>query len=268
MTFPHGVGERVYRSLLRLYPADFRDRFAEEMVQLFHDKLRDARAGRAPGGSAGAWLTMLGDVAITAVSERTRRNRTMAHSLASAPPIPVRLLGALGIVGGVAILAAFLLEIPPDLNALRIIVVNLGAIAVILAVHRRQARVSPVLALAGAVPAVLANAWYLVMVVLSLGGTGGFGLVFFWAGVALWISVAWFGLVTFRLGTVTRWGSLAVAIGAALTLTGIDRLGLTSTIFGQLSQVGIVTMAIGWILLGADVATRGMATARSADELS
>jgi hypothetical protein len=260
-----GLGERVYRNLLRLYPADFRDRFADEMVQLFHDRLRDARAGRVAGGSAGAWITMLGDVAITAVAERTRRNRTVAHSLASAPPVPVRMLGAMGIVGGIAILAAFLLEIPSDLNALRIIVVNLGAIAVILAVHRRQAVVSSVLALAAAVPAVLANAWYLVMVALSLGGTGGYGIVFFWAGVALWTSVAWFGVVTFRLGAVTRWGALAVAVGSALALTGIDRLGLTSTIFGLLSQVGIVTMAIGWILLGADVATRGMAMKRSDD---
>jgi len=260
MTLPAGVGERVYRSFLWLYPADFRDRFAEEMVQLFHDKLRDARAGGAPGGSVGAWITMLGDVAVTAVSERIRRNRTVAHSITSAPPMPIRLLGVVGIVGGVAILAAFLLAIPADLQALRIILINLGMIAVILAAHRRQAAVSPVLALIGAAPAVLANAWYLVVIVFSIGE-------FFWAGMALWISVAWFGIVTFRLGVVTRWGALAVAIGAALTFTGIDRLGLTSTILGQLSQIGIVAMAIGWILLGGDVATRRQATSPP-DEVS
>jgi len=43
-------------------------------------------------------------------------------------------------------------------------------------------------------------------------------------------------------------------------LTGIDRIGLVSqaspTIFNTLSQVGIITLAVGWILLGVDVAIR------------
>jgi len=259
MTLPARVGERVYRGILRLYPADFRDRFGEEMVQLFNDKLRDARTGRAPVGSAGAWLGMLGDVAATAALEHVRRKRTVAHSLTSTPTIQARVLGAAGIMGGAVLLAAFLIDIPTDLNTLRIILINLAAIAVILAVHQRQAAVAPRLALVGAVPAVLANAWYLVMILLAIGG-----LVLFWAGVALWVAFAWFGFVTFRIGAVTRWGALAVTIGAALTFTGIDRLGLTSeaapTIFGPLSQIGIVMMGIGWILLGLDVAMRRRAT--------
>ncbi|HEX7172719.1 MAG TPA: hypothetical protein VF365_08960 [Candidatus Limnocylindria bacterium] len=59
---------------------------------------------------------------------------------------------------------------------------------------------------------------------------------------------------------MSRIGGWAVAVGSLLTLTGIDRLGLVSeaspTIFNTLSQVGIVTMAIGWILLGLDLAMR------------
>jgi hypothetical protein len=117
---------------------------------------------------------------------------------------------------------------------------------------------------------VLANAWYLVMTLLSIGATGpvfagDFGLVFFWAGIAMWAADAWFGLVTFRLGVVSRWGALALVAGAALAGTGIDRLGLTSTIFGTLSQVGIAMVGIGWILLGIDVATRRLPAAPSAD---
>jgi hypothetical protein len=54
MTLGSGVGERVYRALLRLYPANYRDRFSGEMLQLFHDKLRDARTGSVSGGTVRA----------------------------------------------------------------------------------------------------------------------------------------------------------------------------------------------------------------------
>jgi hypothetical protein len=59
---------------------------------------------------------------------------------------------------------------------------------------------------------------------------------------------------------MSRVGALAVAAGSLLALTGIDRLGLVSesapTIFNTLSQVGLVAMAAGWIVLGLDVALR------------
>jgi hypothetical protein len=265
MTLGSGLGERVYRGLLRLYPAEFRDRFSGEMVQLFNDKLRDARAGSASLGTVRAWLTLLGDVAVTAPSEHLRRNRTVAHSLSSAPQISARALGIVGILAGIVGLAVFVIEIPQELFPPRIILMNLGFIAIVLAVHRRQAAVAPRLALLAAVPAVLANAWYLVMVVLQMLRTGpifggAFGLVAFWGGVALWLTTALFGAMTLRLGAVTRLGALATTVGALLTLTGIDRIGLVSeaspTIFNTLSQVGIITLAVGWILLGLDVAIR------------
>lgn len=265
MNVPVGVGERVYRGFLRLYPADFRVRYADDMVQLFNDQLRDARTGHAVGGAVSAWLRLLGDVAVTAALEHLRRNRTVAHSLASAPPIQARLLGAAGILGGVVLLAAFLIEIPSDLNILRLILFNLGSIAIVLAVHRRQAAVAPTMALLGAVPALLANAWYLVMTLFAMGRVdpvfgGDFGLAYFWAGFAMWLTDAWFGLVTLRLGAVTRWGALAVAVGGLLAILGMDRLGLTSvanpTIFGTLALAGIAVLGLGLILLGVDVAMR------------
>ena len=86
-----------------------------------------------------------------------------------------------------------------------------------------------------------------------------FGLVFFFAAVAMRFTDAAFALVTLRLGVVPRWGPLALAIGSVLALTGLDRLALTSrdnpTIFGPLALTGIALNGIGWILLGIDVAT-------------
>lgn len=69
----------------------------------------------------------------------------------------------------------------------------------------------------------------------------------------------WFALVTLRLGAVTRWGALALALGT-LALLGIDRLGLTSaanpTAIGQIALAGVALNGIGWIVLGIDVAIR------------
>ncbi|MDQ2933707.1 MAG: hypothetical protein M3R49_01790 [Chloroflexota bacterium] len=258
---PDGGHARVYRWLLRLYPAAFRARFADEMVQLFSDQLREARTGAAPAGTARTWLRTLGDLVITAASEHSRRERTMAHSLAATPPsTSSRVLGLVGILGGAVLLVAFVVDISPELNSVRIYLFLVGAMAIVIGVHRRQASIAPAVALLGAVPALLANAWYLLMMILATGRlhpfAGDFGLVFFAAGVAMSLTDAAFGLVTLRLGVVSRWGALALAIGSILAVTGIDRLELTSTIFGPLSQVGIVLGGIGWILLGLDIATR------------
>jgi hypothetical protein len=260
--------ERAYRGLLRLYPAEFRGRFSNEMAQLFGDQLRDART-RGPAGATVTWLRALGDVAVTAASEHTRRNRTVAHSLTTSPPASSRLLGLAGILGGVVLIAALLIDIGPELNVLRLILFNVGAMAVVIGVHRRQAAAAPALARAVAIAAFVANAWSLAMIVLPAGGidplgAGDFGLVLFAMGVSMWLADAAFGLVSFRLGVVSRLGALALAIGSILAIMGIDRLGLTSadkpTILGTLALAGVVLNGVGWILLGLDVATRRRAS--------
>jgi hypothetical protein len=271
VTSRHGGHERVYGWLLRFYPAELRARFSDEMVQLFSDQLRDARSGRAPAGPTRTWLRTLGDLAVTAASEHARRDRTVAHSLATTSPSTAsRVLGLAGVLGGAVLLAAFLFEVSPELNVVRLYLFLIGAMAIVIGVHRRQASVAPPVALLGAVPALLANGWYIAMMILATGRqhpfAGDFGLVFFAAGVAMHVTDAAFGLVTLRLGMVTRWGALALAIGSLLAFTGIDRLGLTSTIFGPLSQVGIVLTGIGWILLGLDVATRRRSADRQPQE--
>ena len=262
-----GAGhQRVYRGILRLYPSEFRAQFSNEMVQLFGDQLRDARTRGAPAGPAMTWLKALGDVAVTAASEHIRRNRTVAHTLAESPSFSSRALGLVGIAGGLGLLAVFLIDLSPELNTLRVILFNAGAMAVVVGVHRRQAAVAPVLAWAAAIAAFLANAWYLAMVVLPIGPIFAvdLGLTFFAAELSIWLADAAFGLVTLRLGVVTRLGALALAVGSVLAIMGMDRLGLTSadnpTIFGSLALAGIALNGIGWIVLGLDVATRRRAS--------
>ena len=57
------IGERVYRQLLRLYPRDFSDDYADEMTRLYRDRVRGE-------GPTSVWLTLLADVARTAPKEQ------------------------------------------------------------------------------------------------------------------------------------------------------------------------------------------------------
>ena len=264
--------ERLYRGLLHLYPARFRARFGDDMLQLFGDQMRSARSEGPPVAVAGTWLRAIADLAATAASEHIRRDRTVGHSLTVSAPISSRVLGLLGILGGAALLLpAFLpvlipFDLTPDLFNLRLALFNVGAIAIVVAVHRRQRSAAPALAALAAVLTVLANAWYLALTVIAVSlpgqvGPGDYGQMYSSAAVALWLTDAAFGLVILRLGVVSRWGGLALAIGSAFTFTGMGHLGFTFAqsplIFGlALAQVGIILNGIGWILLGLDVATR------------
>lgn len=180
----------------------------------------------------------------------------MAHTLASSPSLAARILGAAGVVAGVVILLAYVIELPAELFPPRLVVFGLGVIAIGMGVHRRQSSRAAGLSLAVMLALLFACAFFVATVVLVRPGS----LIGFWSGVALWMASAVFGLASAWIGGVSRIGSIAVAVGALLTLTGIDRLGLVSaaspTIFNVLSQVGIVVMSIGWIVLGIDVALR------------
>jgi hypothetical protein len=259
---------RIYRRLLVLYPSEFRARYADEMVRLFADQLREARLDGTPGATARTWLRALGDATVTAASEHARRNRSVAHSLGAPPTASSRLLGLTGILGGLVLVAAFLpsIEWTREAFQLRLVLFNAGAIALALAVHRRQAAVAPRLSRAVAVAVILANAWYVAMVVLSIERPQppqpdpDFRLVGFIAGAAMWWADAAFGVVAWRLGAVTRLGALALAVGSILAFLGMDRLelvrGETAWLFTPIALLGVALNGLGWILIGIDIAFR------------
>ena len=65
----------LYRYLLRLYPVSFRERFADELVELLRDRLRDARRQRGRKGVALVWYRTFSGLVVSALHERldTRR---------------------------------------------------------------------------------------------------------------------------------------------------------------------------------------------------
>jgi hypothetical protein len=73
--------QRVYRLLVRLYPAAHRQAFGEQMVQMFGDHYRDAIEGRGDNRLR-FWLAVLADLAASLLTEhaaeaRARRRRAV-----------------------------------------------------------------------------------------------------------------------------------------------------------------------------------------------
>jgi hypothetical protein len=235
--------------------------------QLYADQLLHIRIGRSGRGLAQIWPRTLVDLITSAAGEHLTGDRTVAHSTATAPPGAVaRALGAAGVLGGFVLLAAFVVNIGSDINWIRLVLFNVGAIAIGIA-RARRAAVPRTLLMLTAAAVVLANAWYIGMTLLSLGvarpGAGTFGYVYFIAGAAMWLSDAAFGAVLagrrrLTAGLGGRLAAAALAIGSLLAFTGMDRLGLVSrdreTIFAPLSLFGIFLNGLGWIVLGLDVA--------------
>lgn len=56
-------GEWLYRRLLRLYPRDFADDYADEMTHLYRDRVRGE-------GAVAVWLSLAADLAGTAPKEQ------------------------------------------------------------------------------------------------------------------------------------------------------------------------------------------------------
>ena len=255
-----GVG--LYRRLLIVYPAAFRTRYADEMAVLFADQLRDARSS---GSTAGTWARAIGDLVATAPGEHARQRRLVAHSL-PAPTTGTRLLGALGVVGGAVMVAVFLpgIVLAPELNLVRLVLFMLGAIAIAIGVHGRQAAAGQTPSFVVASLVVAANLAVLVMEVIGIGrpqfpeADPDYRLAMAVFMGALWLSEAAFGFVAFRLGAVTRIGAAALAVGSALAFLGVSHLNLVTGPWGWLIQplalMGIALNGVGWILLGLDLA--------------
>jgi hypothetical protein len=174
------------------------------------------------------------------------------------------MLGVLGIIGGVGLLAAYVIEIPPDVNTFRLLLFYAGSIgiAMAVAVRVRAAQMPTRFAVGGALPAILANAAALGWTLFAIGRerpfAGDFGLVGFYAGLAAWLADALLGLIALRLLIANPPGALLLAVGSLLAILGMGRLELTSqanpTIFGPISLFGIAMNGVAWVLIGLDVA--------------
>lgn len=280
-----GPSERAYAGLIRLYPAAFRERYREEMVRLFADQLRDARAGRGAGGVVVTWLRTLPDLASSAVGEHLRKDRTVAQSLATFEPTrSMRLLGMLALVGGVLLVGVFFwtgLFAGPD-NTIRLVLFALAGPAVGLALHGRQSAVAPRLALIGTAAVVVAGLWYTTTNILVMNGPASWtrvgGLLYSLSSASVWLSAAVYGALLLRIGAawlgmtpwfaaIVRVAAVILIVGGPLSGLGDDRWGLTGNaeygaVITQVALLGVFLTGTGWALLGAVLVFGGRAQKR------
>ena len=268
------AGQRLYASLLRLYPRGFRDRYGDEMVLLLGDQIRDARAGAGIGGVAITWIRTLVDLVSSAVGEHLRKDRTMAQSLTSFEPSrSMRLLGVIGIVGAALLLWAFVSWNPfaeRANNTIRLVLFGLAGAAVALAYHDRQVAANRRLATVATAVVVLAGVWYSSWIVL--GATrdspfiGTIGFIGSLASLSLWLSAGVFGALVLRIGAlwrgmspwfaaIARMAALVLLVGGPLGWLGDDRWGLVEDetygpMFQQAALFGVFLVGAGWALLG------------------
>jgi len=85
VTPPSSAGLFVFRLLLRLCPAAFRERYATEVAIAFHEQRTEARY-RGAIGATRFWIEVLGDWLIASVRLRTRPRRAPARPSSPARP--------------------------------------------------------------------------------------------------------------------------------------------------------------------------------------
>jgi len=275
-----GVGrsERVYASLLRAYPARFRSRYGSEMVVLFGDQLREARAAGRAGGVAVTWFRSIVDLTANAFGEHLRRDRTMAQSLATFEPTrSMRWLGLVGLVGGALLLLA---AVPVVVlfetrlaNSTRLVLFGLGQAAIALAFYRRQALVAPRLAVVTTAltvgSGVFYAAWTIVAWWVPNPFSGTFGAFNLTANGILWISGGVYGVALLRTGAawagmtpivrlVARIGAVALLGSFVAWIVGDDPFGLVRSVqdhdqmqlLGSVGIFGVLCNGAGWAILG------------------
>jgi hypothetical protein len=265
------LSTRLYAALLRAYPAEFRRRYADEMIVLFADQLREARRSSEV---AGVWLRSLADVTANAIGEHLSRDRTVAQSVATFEPTrPMRVAGILAVVGGVLLLWAFISWNPfseRSANWVRLALFGLSGIAVALAYHRRQAAVRPFLARAATGAVVVVGAWNELWLALAWDRDspfgGDFGMIGFVAGFLGWIAASVYGAAMLVIAAawlgmgrvtavVTRLAAALLVVAGPVATLGMDRLGLTRSesygeLFTTLGMVGVMGVGLAWLVLG------------------
>lgn len=101
---------RLYRAMLRGYPAAFRAEYAEPMAQLFRDNCRRAHRQEGPAGVLSLWAHTLPDYARTTLEEHAEGGVRMTRSTF------VRLSGWALPIGAISLVLGFLANNRPEYN--------------------------------------------------------------------------------------------------------------------------------------------------------
>lgn len=119
--YPDGLARlslAIYRALLLLYPARFRRTYGEQMALVFRDACRDAARQQGLVGLSWVWSLTLGDLIVTAISERLEQDMSRTSLALYRTSGLVSLVGIVAwILGPIAITVALTLTHMVGANA-------------------------------------------------------------------------------------------------------------------------------------------------------
>ena len=246
--------ERVYRALLLLYPAEFRQRYGQPMVQLFRDVCRDAYRQGGAEALLHWWAAALFDLVQTVITEWRKVNFGMSTNKF------IQWSGWLCIFGGIFFAASSLSQLQPGSQTYNLsiaalipgmVFITLGLLGICLRYYRQINLFGKLALLAALVGAAIATIGWLLIITIgdSMWNVFLVGWLLYLAGHTV------FGGFATTTHLLPRW-NFALLIGSALPLTiavlGLSRQsdpsGANWGAFAMLLLIGIGWMLTGWAL--------------------
>ena len=244
------LAERIYGSLLRLYPAGFRRDYEALMLQLFRDVSRARYPQQGLPGMALWWCRTLLDLVFTVIEERRKEKFTMSKSMF------MQIAGLLLMVGGAFGMVAAFSQLQPGgllrysgiyqvlllLLAPSFLFIGLGCIGLALryrAAHGALGQVALIFAGVGSLMMALGT-------VLNI-ATDSLGNGLFTGGLLHVITLLAFGLLHARKPTlpIFRWLPLQIAAGWLMLSFFVSPVSSNLLAFLLTLGVGLAWFAIG-----------------------
>jgi hypothetical protein len=242
--------EQVYRALLILYPAAYRQEYGPLMAQVFRDVCRERYGQDGLAGMALWWCATLLDLTVTVIEERRKVNFTMSKATFGQLAGPFLILG-----GAFGALAAFSQLQPGDhysyyglyqvlllLAAPSFLFVGLGCLGLALRYSAALGTLRKgLLALSGTASLVMAGG---LIVSESLWD------IWVVAGLVHVIALALFGLLYARAPflPVFRWLPLQIVAGWVMIMGVTERF--SQSIDNLLTFLMMLGIGLGWLAIG------------------
>ncbi len=248
------LAERIYRTLLMLYPADYRRAYGALMVQVFRDVSRDRYQQQGMVGMVLWWCTTLLDLSLTVIEQWRKVRFGMAKATF------IQLAGSLLVLGGALSGLAAFSQLQPDDHytyygiyqvlmwayAPGSLFIGLGCISLALRYGQERRTLSQWTLYGSGIGSLVMGVG-----VVATSIQDSLWTIWFVSGVVYTVSLTLFGLIHLRQPTLPVFRALPLQMGAAwlMLLLGILRTE-TQAVNNALAFLIFLGMGLGWLAIG------------------